>query len=237
MYNSVETAQSEQSLVSRDQCVRQSWKVCRLIGGGGVAGSSAIKIVGALSNLDLDAGHSTAILLDCWVFIFGLVMVLVEDFRFSGDFRRGLTRRRLYYYCRFLFIPPGRGYFYLLVASLVLARSTETAADRILGGYVAFLALVSVVVGHMTAFKLDKLKFAFASEAAIKQHFHAQTSLHGQPLATPDELEPEEFQRFCQGVGLRFGPIGLDGAVGLIDMDQNGSVSLTEFIDWWLMDL
>jgi len=44
-----------------------------------------------------------------WVFLFGLVMVLIEDFRFSGDFRRGLTRRRLYYYCRFLFLPPGRG--------------------------------------------------------------------------------------------------------------------------------
>jgi hypothetical protein len=38
-------------------------------------------------------------------------------------------------------------------------------------------------------------------------------------------------------VGLNFGPIGLDGAIGLIDKGQNGSVSLTEFIDWWLMDL
>mmetsp|Transcript_66717 Transcript_66717/g.134488 ORF Transcript_66717/g.134488 Transcript_66717/m.134488 type:complete len:232 (+) Transcript_66717:48-743(+) len=231
MYNSIQTPQPQSPFVNRDKCVSQCWKVCRLVGGGGVTASRAIKIVGNLSNLDMDASHEILILLDLWVLIFGLIMVLVEDFRFSGDFRRGLTRRRLYYYFRFLFIPPGRGYYYLLVASLLLVRSMESTADMVLGGYVAFLAVVSVLVGHVAAHKLHKLKFAFASEATIKQHFQAQL------LETPDELSPQELQRFCEGVGVSLGPIALDDAIGLIDNDQSGSVSLSEFIDWWRRDL
>jgi len=92
------------------------------------------------------------------------------------------------------------------------------------------LAAVSISVGHVTAHKLVKLKNAFASEAAVKQHYA------NMPSEVAEELDPEEFDRFCQGVGLRLG-VGLDGAVGLIDADQNGSVSMTEFTDWWLMDL
>lgn len=34
-----------------------------------------------------------ALLVDAWLFFFGLVMLLAEDLSFAGDFRRGLTRR------------------------------------------------------------------------------------------------------------------------------------------------
>jgi hypothetical protein len=83
MYSSViETPESDRSLlVNRDHRIRQAWKASRLVGGGAVSSSYAIKIVGALSNMDKDAGHATSIILDAWVFIFGLVMMLVEDFR------------------------------------------------------------------------------------------------------------------------------------------------------------
>jgi len=38
-------------------------------------------------------------------------------------------------------------------------------------------------------------------------------------------------------MGVHFSAVGLDMAVGLLDADQNGSVSHAEFVEWWLMDL
>ena len=105
-----------------------------------------------------------------WTFVFGVVMVLVEDFRFSGDFRRGITRRRLYYMFRFLFLPPGRGYFYLLAGSVMASRAEPGGwtPEAAVGAYVVGLAVLSIGIGHGTDRELGRLKEAFGSETAVR---------------------------------------------------------------------
>ena len=152
--------------------VQQVLRAARLAAGACVITTSAVKVASAV------LGSSSApwmALMDVWVLTAGVLMVLIEDFRFTGDFRRGLTRRRLYYYCRFLFLPPGRGYLYLVVACLLLARPQEGAATPWVAVFVGAMAVAYTVMGHVVALRMERVKQAFASEAVVcrdLQGFH-----------------------------------------------------------------
>ncbi len=86
---------------------------------------------------------------------------------------------------------------------------------------------------------MARLKDAFTSEAAVRAHFAAQRVPGPGPGLglRPAELDRREFAALALGLGLPLGPLGLDAAMGLIDADQNGTVSQAEFLEWWLVDL
>lgn len=59
-----------------------------------------------------------------------------------------------------MYIPPGRGYFYLLPASLMLATSNDIALpiDYPMGVFVGLISIVSIIIGHITTCRVSKRK-------------------------------------------------------------------------------
>ena len=204
-----------------------AWKYARFTGGVLVTISRVVKAIAAMSNFDTEERVPAAFIMDLWMLAFGLVMLLVEDLRWCGGFRRGLTRRRLFHYARFLFVPPGSGYLYLLVASMLLSRKPSAAIlDSALGMYIFGLASLSIILGHYTAHRLTLLKTAFPSSIAVREHFRGR-----------DELTSAGLHALAEEVGVSLGPVSLEMTMGMLDADQNGIVSSREFIEWWQVDV
>ena len=112
---------------------------------------------------------------------FGMVVILVESsdraaLPCCGGSRGtvgGVTtklRQILYHYAKFLFVPYGRGAYYVYCSMLLFAQYPDHL-DVIIGLFMLALSVVMVVVGCRSDSKLKLLKESFNDASDIKSVF------------------------------------------------------------------
>lgn len=197
------------------------------------------------------AGGFLRVLDELFVFFFGVVVVFMEGSTVQMNmptrhFHYARYRRKLYYFAKFLFVPPWRGYFYLFVSALMLGQST--VFDVTVGTATLVLAGVWIYFGHGTAAKLVQLKAHFLTEEAVKEAFAYAAASYAASLAREgrdvEDVDPHEltldraaYELMCHDAEVEFRPIELDISILMIDADQNGKVALQDFVEWWQLDL
>ena len=151
----------QQSLRS---CVRERITVRRL----GIIGGSLLVLDGILG---IFVGHAFGldilhVILELFMVMFGFIMLVVEaaDKPLSRDGKgygwATQFRGKLHHFARFIFVPLGRGYFYLYIAVMLLAQypdPIDLAASLYMFGFVVFC----LSTGYSTQKKLYELKCEF----------------------------------------------------------------------------
>ncbi len=108
--------------------IYKAWKVLRLICGLAVLACSLISFIASTLHDERAKSSLGRVSKTVWLVVFALTAISLEDWALPASFRRGLFQRRLFYYFRFLFLPPGRGYLYLLMGCLLLVKAEDQAA-------------------------------------------------------------------------------------------------------------
>lgn len=185
------------------------------------------------------------------ILFFGMIVVFLEGSTVQMNMRTrhfhyARYRRKLFFFAKFLFVPPWRGYFYLFVGTFMLGQ--RRLFDVSVGVFTGVLAGVWIFHGHRAAGKLAQLKAAFMTEEAVREAFTFAAAAYAASLAREGrdtaDVDPHEltldrnaYQLLCHDAEVDFRPIELDISILMIDADQNGKIALQHFLEWWQLDL
>lgn len=198
------------------------------------------------SGLGLDLLHTWY---EVYLLCFGGIIVFMEGSTVqlnmrTRHFHYARYRRRLFYYAKFLFVPPWRGYFYLYISTMLLGQGD--ILDVTVGLLTLLLAGFWVYFGHTASAKLLQLKAHFPTEEAVQEAFTFAQAAFAASVAqeggnvvddASGYLDRSAFEVLCNDAGIHFRPVELDIGILMIDADQTGKVALHEFINWWQLDL
>ena len=106
-------------------------------------------------------------------------------------------RQILYHYAKFVFLPYGRGAYYVYCSILLFSQFPDKL-DVTVGVFMLALSVVAIVVGCRSAVKLKMLKESFNDASDIKNSF---AKYHGAVYKTGHEprLSREEFWELANG--------------------------------------
>ena len=109
-------------------------------------------------------------------------------------------RQILYHYAKFVFVPYGRGAYYVYCSILLFSQFPDKL-DVTVGVFMLALSVVAIVVGCRSAVKLKMLKESFNDASDIKNSFvkyhGAEPRLNG--VAAEPRLSREEFWELANG--------------------------------------
>ena len=109
-------------------------------------------------------------------------------------------RQILYHYAKFVFVPYGRGAYYVYCSILLFSQFPDKL-DVTVGVFMLALSVVAIVVGCRSAVKLKMLKESFNDASDIKNSFAkyhgAEPRLNG--VAAEPRLSREEFWELANG--------------------------------------
>lgn len=178
------------------------------------------------------------VLTEIFLTMFGAVIIFVEYPKITAMSK---LRRKLFHFARFLFIPMGRGCFYIYITCCLLAQWPDIF-DIVAAIYFAILAGLCVKVGLTTQKKLADLKESFGSVDDIKRKITEIRNVNfppdlGNDPALPESLEKSEFLALCKDYGIMPGKNELDAMVLCLDADQDEKVGYDEICMWWEHDI
>jgi len=185
----------------------------------------------------LDAVH---VLLEMFMIVFGAVMLLVEgaDKLVTKD-NEGtawcqLYRGKLFHFARFLFVPIGRGYFYLYISVMLLAQYPDPV-DMFAFFYMFSFVVFCLHVGYQTQRKLFELKCEFNCTEDLNS---ALVKTEGFVDSESRLIPKDQFHDWAsRQLNITFERNELDAAFLTIDADQDGFISFNEMEEWWGHDI
>jgi hypothetical protein len=163
-----------------------------------------------------------AALMSTYCVIFGLVIIKMEGRRWELDTSQ---LPALYRNVNALKYVWGRGCFYIFAGTIQISKMQID--DLIVGAYICFVGIASVMVGRGTASKLAILSSALEDKQVVCEKFMAYDK---------DEdgfLTYFEFEKMIKDLGLELDHNELDVALFTVDQDQDDKISYEECIAWW----
>jgi len=186
-------------------------------------GGIAIVITNAL-DLIFELFHLSplAALMSVYCIIFGVVICKMEGRRWEVDTS---ILPIIYQNVGALKFVWGRGCFYVFAGTIQFSKLHID--DLIVGLYISFVGIASIMVGRGTASKLATLSNAMEDKKVVCEKFMAYDS---------DEdgfLTYAEFKKMIKDLGLELDHNELDVALFVVDQDQDDKISYEEFVAWW----
>jgi len=177
---------------------------------------------------DLFSGQFSAFLLSFWLFVFGLLIVLVEA-KISAFQAHALPVIEKYF--QFLGIVEGRGFFLIFVGlmgcSLITKGSWQNFFTFISGICSILVGLLFIVQGKRAEGNLRLLRGKFTDEEFVRKTFHdCDVNNNG-------SLDLSELEQLCVRLGSLLTGQQLELVLMQLDKNKDGSVDVEEFVAWW----
>ncbi|KAL7484372.1 hypothetical protein ACHAW6_010005 [Cyclotella cf. meneghiniana] len=176
--------------------------------------------------------HWISAIVECYTLLLGLGVVAMEarSVRVAILPRRytDLWEGRIRKYALFLKVVRGRGGLYFVAGTLQLSQ--RSLLDLVVGGYMAFIGIVYIMVGNQTSEKLRRLRKSALSEDTLRQKFALADTTHC------GSLSMEQFKTMMfTGFGIEFSARELEASFNHLDSvrERDGRVTLDEFLEWW----
>uniref|UniRef100_A0A7S2BIJ1 EF-hand domain-containing protein n=1 Tax=Florenciella parvula TaxID=236787 RepID=A0A7S2BIJ1_9STRA len=189
------------------------------------------------SAFGLDAVH---VLLEMVMVFAGFVVLMIEgaDKLCTPDDEGvawcQLYRGKLFHFARFLFVPIGRGYFYLYISVMLLAQYPDPV-DLGVFFYMFFFTIFCLNVGYQTQRKLYELKCEFDCTEDLNS---ALVKTEGFVENEGRMITKVQFEKWArEQLSVIFERNELDAAFLTIDADQDGFISFNEMEEWWGHDI
>lgn len=160
-------------------------------------------------------------LFEIYAFIFGVVFLVLESRQLQIP---EAFLNRLYKYALFVKFVWGRGCLYVFAGSMQLVQGGFL--DIIVGGFVMFVGVVYVVVGHHTAKKLADLRQNLYSEDTLRAKFR-EADIEGN-----GSLTKEQFRTLTLGLGMDLSSSEAEAAFLHLGHDT-GFLTFEQFRSWW----
>ena len=194
-----------------------SFRLLSLAGGASLIVSALLGMASHLVFFQL-----TAVVLEGYVFIMGIIMVVLESKQAMLPER---FLQQLYKYALFLKFVWGRGFLYLVAGTLQLSLGSLT--DIIVGGAVSLLGIGFIMMGRQTAMKLQYARTTLSSESVLRAKFRDASS-RGQ-----DSLTMTEFRSLMLSLGVPLSQREAELALLHVNADDNSELTYDEFKAWW----
>lgn len=194
-----------------------SWKIAGALAGASIMFYSVTSVLYHLTGFS----PATAVI-DCYLFLFGLLAVLLEykEISFTKYYLDLLRREAL-----FLYRPYGRALFYIFIGVLVLA--TGGILGLLIGTFVTAVGVFVFYASRDAVKRLEQLKLSIHDDHEIAQKFKQyDTDNNG-------FLDTKELAALCQALGTKLTIHELEAAILLLDSNGDGKISFNEFQDWW----
>lgn len=177
-------------------------------------------VFGALSSL---FGLSLfGLLINLFIAIFGTICGLLEyqDKALTKKYLRTIEREM-----HFLYLPMGRGIFYVFCGTLLVTKG---------GLWSAMCGLCIVCIGVLV-FYSNRQAFASLVELRANQFDDAKIQeLFNTYDANGDgALAPADLASLCSDLGSPLDYNTLESALLILDVDSNGKITYSEFIGWY----
>jgi hypothetical protein len=134
-------------------------------------------------------------------------------------------QKDLHEYAKFLSFTWGRGLFYTFAGSLMLGQGG--LLDVIVGGFVTFVGITSIIAGKSASMKLTDMRRTLGSESAVRAKFEEMDK------DDSGGLESSELAMLCASLGSPLDHHELAAALTLLDSNSDGEISFDEFYSWW----
>lgn len=196
-----------------------SIRLLALLGGIVLIGLSATEFLGKILTL-----HLVAALIEVYTFLLGVVVLILEgkgQIPFFPDHLATTIQK----YAMILRYVWGRGALYFVAGTLQLSQLG--LFDLIGGGFMTFVGVVYIVVGTKARAKLRELKDSTIPESTLKARFHQATSKN------TDKLDMPSFKTLVLTLGLHLNRRETETAFLIVDQDDDGLISYSEFQAWW----
>ena len=196
-----------------------SIRLFALLGGLLLVFLSATQFVGKILTL-----HIFGALIEVYTFLLG-IMVLILEGKGQIPFFPARLAGTLQKYAMILRFVWGRGALYFVAGTLQLSQMG--LFDLIAGGFMTFVGIVYIVVGKKAQSKMQELKKSAISESNLKARFHEADSKNS------GKLDMTSFRALTLTMGLDLNRREIETAFIIIDKDDDGLISYSEFVMWW----
>uniref|UniRef100_A0A7S2BIR7 EF-hand domain-containing protein n=1 Tax=Florenciella parvula TaxID=236787 RepID=A0A7S2BIR7_9STRA len=163
------------------------------------------------------------LIMEAYMFCFGVLIVMLEA---KNNLCKDNWMNILKKEAKFLTLLAGRGYFYIVLGTLLMAQWPDVG-NFLLGLYMTCVGGLMTVVGLHAKAKMDKMKGHIKDEAAVVAAFKKAD------VDQTGSLSIEQLASLCKELGSDLDRLELEAAVGSLDKDGSGSVEYEEFFDWW----
>lgn len=194
-----------------------TWKVAGLLAGLLIIGNSFLSFFSHLASLS-----PFSAVIDVYLIVFGIIACLLEYKE------KTLTKAQLDTLKRealFLYRPYGRAAFYFFIGLLIIA--TGGLLGFIIG---IFVCVIGVIIFHASrqAFnQLNTLKGSLHNEQEVAAKFK-EFDKDGSGF-----LDSVELAALCRSLGTQLTLNELESALFILDKNEDGKISFTEFFEWW----
>lgn len=224
---------------SRGTTLRENVTVTKL----GIIGGSLLVLDGVLG---IFVGHAFGldllhVVLELFMVCFGVIMLLVEGAdKYLTQNEEGTAwasqfRGKLHHFARFIFVPIGRGYFYLYIAVMLMAQYPDPV-DLTVSVYMLGFVVFCLVIGYSTQKKLFELKCEFNCTEDLNTMLVKTNGYRESPPRL--WIKKDEFRDWCKDeFDIVFECNEVDAAFLIIDADQDGAISFVEMEEWWGHDI
>ena len=195
-----------------------SIRALALMGGVAMVVTSMFGLLGRFVTL-----HWLSMLMDCYLTVFGLVVILLEGKRHANLPQEIDAMIRKYAY--FLEFIWGRGCLYFFIGSLQMAQAS--ILDMSVGAYMCFVGVTYIVSGRRTAKKLEQLRKSLYSEAELRRKFEAADA------ENCGSLNCDQFQNLLQQFGIVLNMTEGESAFMSIEKVEGERIGLAQFLHWW----
>lgn len=196
-----------------------SIRLLALLGGIVLIGLSATEFLGKVLTL-----HIIAALIEVYTFLLGVVVLILEG-KGQIPFFPDQLAATIQKYALILRYVWGRGALYFVAGTLQLSQLG--LFDLIGGGFMTFVGVVYIIVGTKAQSKLRELKNSTIPESTLKAKFQQATSKN------TDKLDLTSFKTLVLTLGLHLNRREAETAFLIVDQDDDGLISYTEFQAWW----
>jgi len=194
-----------------------TWKLLGLFGGLGMIGTGVFYLLGDIFTLNI-----FELVLEIYIIIFGIVAVTLE---YKDTILPARWVESLKTEARFIYRPYGRAVLYIFFGILLISQDE---LFFVINGLYLFAVGVLVAYFSVQAEKaLSTLKGAKYSESQIRKAFAAADT------AKKGTLTVKQFAVLVKALGSTMSANELESAIGLIDKDASGCISLEEFLKWY----
>ena len=195
-----------------------SWRVAGFLVGGFCMASSFLEFWSNLFGL-----QPFYILLDVYIFLFGLLAVCLEykDQMLTASYVAMISQE-----AHFLTTPYGRAAFYFFVGLLMVCKG---GLLNWVGGL--FACVVGVVIYRSSRRSYEALAQMRGSQEnvdAVRSKFRAFDT------ARTGQLTTAQLAQLCASLGSTMTRQEIESALFILDTDGNGHVSEEEFVGWWV---
>ena len=197
-----------------------SFRVLAFLGGAIMMTTSVLSVLSDVFTFSL-----LSCLISIYTFIFGLFILVLEGKMFMPSKSVSGYQQKLFSLVKCLQFVWGRGLLYIFAGTLQLSQMTFL--NMVSGGYMCFIGIISLLVGHSSHNKLTQLRASIADEAVLRKKFKEHDKDSDQALNLL------EFQSFITDLGLEMDHNELVAAFSVIDSRDTGKVALNEFKEWW----